>query len=194
MTNAFISTGFDVTRHILQQNRAPFSISYFERHLNWFVQQSNRRVQSTALIDNSSIKAREQVEYFWQLSQQGQFKKTAQLFANDAVLHDALYPSSFHGIDAIETHMSNMEKAFPVGKLRFILEDIMASAEYKVCVRWRVETVRTGFVLSSGISWYSMKQIDDGQLRFVEVFDVPEPKFKIAPLVLPLLGLLASVL
>ena len=154
----------------------------------------NKWFRARASILDSSTKARQHVEHFWRLTQEGQFSKTVPLFASDAVLNDALYPSPFSGITAIETHMLNMEKVFPVGKLQFILEDLSASADYKASARWRVETKRTGFVLSSGISWYSMQEMKDGELVFSEVFDVPEPSFKIAPVILPFLGLIATVL
>jgi SnoaL-like domain len=135
------------------------------------------------------------VRELWARFGAGGFASAAALFHADATYHDTLYPKPFVGELALRTHFAHMERAFGGRGLRFVVDDL-AAADGVAGVRWHV-ALRNGtpLPLGRGASTYrAAPDSETGGLLLVEAWDFPEPSFKVAPLVLPVLGLVVRLL
>lgn len=142
--------------------------------------------------DEECADSREIIELFWKRTNEGRFVSMVDLFTEDAVYYDTLYPSPFKGKAEITRHMRNMEEAMPVKRMNFILDDIAVSVD-KVGARWHVES-KTGSPIpfSRGASMYSLVRTESGIL-ISEAWDFPETPIKAAGVILPLLRFVSGI-
>lgn len=140
-----------------------------------------------AIVRDDAKEAEELLLKFWRLTDEGRFLQLVELFTEDALYYDTLYPGPFTGKKGIEEHMAKMEDAIPADMLRFVLDDIAPSAN-KVGARWHLET-KSGANLpfSRGCSMYTLVRADDGRLLISEAWDFLETPIKAAGSVFPLL-------
>jgi hypothetical protein len=135
------------------------------------------------------------VRELWTRFGEGGFASAAALFRADATYHDTLYPAPFVGVAALRAHFAHMERAFGGRGLRFVVDDL-AAADRVAGVRWHV-ALRDGTPLPLGRGASTYRAAPDGEtgrLLLVEAWDFPEPSFKVAPLVLPVVGLVVRLL
>lgn len=135
----------------------------------------------------SAAEAEAAVRALWDAFDSGAFSAAAPLFTPDASYVDTLYRKPFAGRDAITGHLRNMECSFPSG-FRFVLDDVVAGGS-SAGARWHVETPsRRSLPGGRGASMYTlMREGADGDVRFVEAWDFPEPTIKAAGATLLLL-------
>jgi hypothetical protein len=150
---------------------------------------------SPRAADDATAETDALVRELWARLGDGAFGAAAPLFRSDAVYHDTLYPAPFVGAHDVGVHLRAMERVFVGRGLRFVVDDL-AAADRVAAVRWHV-ALRDGRHLpfGRGASTYrAARDESTGALRFTEAWDFPEPTLKIAPLVLPVLGLVVRLL
>lgn len=132
------------------------------------------------------------VRSLWTCFNSGAFSNATSLFGADAVYHDTLYPKPFEGRPKINKHLLAMESAFENG-LVYVVDELAASSTSVGC-RWHVELENGSHLpFSRGASMYKVGH-EHGKLVLMEAWDFPEPSFKAASILLPVLSVAVKLL
>ena len=112
-------------------------------------------------------------EYFskWNIRD---FDAAVNLFDEDCVYEDTLYPTVFEGKDKVKYHLERVGKALPDSFVFVIDELVEDRAAGKVGVQWHVEAEGNTLPFTRGSSIYVVNKKN----LIVKGFDVPEPVLK----------------
>ena len=114
-----------------------------------------------------------------------------ELFSEDVVYEDTVYPDVFESREALRAHLLRVADAVP-DSFRFVVDAISSgpdSAE-SIGVRWHVESNGQPLPFTRGVSFYTFNA--DGKIE--TGFDMVEPSIKPGDASLALLSLASKVL
>ena len=113
------------------------------------------------------------------------------LFSEDVVYEDTVYPGVFNGREALRSHLNRVADAVP-DSFRFVVDDISSGPDdaESIGVKWHVESNGKPLPFTRGCSFYKFN--DCGQI--CSGFDLVEPAFKPGDASLTLLSLASKVL
>ena len=118
-------------------------------------------------------------------------EKAVNLFSENVVYEDTVYPDVFNGREALRAHLLRVADALP-SSFSFVVDDLSSGAADARAygVRWHVESNGKALPFTRGASFYTFDsdgKIDSG-------FDLVEPSFKPGDATLALLSLASKVL
>ena len=114
------------------------------------------------------------------------------LFAEDVVYEDTVYPEVFLGREQLRFHLLRVADAVPDSLFQFVVDDISSGppdAE-SIGVKWHVEANGKQLPFTRGVSFYRFNA--DGEICFG--FDCVEPSFKPGSASLALLSIASKLL
>ncbi len=109
----------------------------------------------------------ETVRRFWEIQDGGDYTRTAELFADDAVLVDPVY-GVFEGREAIAAFMARMNAAVGAIDGVFTLEDLAGGPD-SAWARWRFSSARGE---REGVGIYRVR---DGRITYYRDYMDPPP-------------------
>lgn len=102
--------------------------------------------------------AKETIELFWKIQDEGDYRKVVPLFADDAVLVDPFF-GTFEGRDAIAGFMAKMVEEMGDRKTSFVVQEIDGGGE----VAWAQWIAKTPAGEVAGCGLYRVK---DGMMTY----------------------------
>lgn len=106
-----------------------------------------------------------------------------ELFDDDCVYEDTLYPTVFRGREQLKAHLYNVATALPES-FKFVIDSFSEDTSTgNVGIQWHVESDGTSLPFTRGCSMYTV----DSNGLITKGFDVPEPVVKSGSISLQLL-------
>ncbi len=102
--------------------------------------------------------ARETIETFWEIQNEGDYTKVVPLFAEDAVLVDPFF-GTFEGREAIGAFMAKMNEEMGARETRFVVREIAGGGD----VAWAQWTAHTPAGKVEGCGLYRVR---DGLMTY----------------------------
>ncbi|KAH7276646.1 hypothetical protein KP509_39G016200 [Ceratopteris richardii] len=153
---------------------------------------SSTPITPDAAQDDPSRPGFSVVEEFYACVNRRDFQSARELFAEDCIYDDLVFPKPFMGREAIVDFFSKFMTAIGPD-LQFVVEDISRKDPYCVGVTWHLELNGKRFPFSKGCSFYRLRTVN-GRQEIIYARDSVEPALKAGDSVLVVIRAVAAVL
>ena len=116
-----------------------------------------------------TLSAKETIEKFWRIQDEGDYTAVVELFAEDALFEDPVY-GTFEGRDAIMAFMQKMNEEMQTRETDFVVREIDGGGE----VAWAQWIMRTP---EGNIEGCGLYRVRDGMLTYYKDYmNAPQPQ------------------